>query len=67
MSQSTVLMGAMLAAFVIYLAVNSRFGVYYNVLIGPSASAAPTTGSAPGNALGIDPNSALGKALSGIW
>lgn len=35
----------MLAAFVIYLAVNQRFGVYYNVLIGPSASApaAPST------------------------
>jgi hypothetical protein len=65
-SQSTILIGALIAAFVIYLAVNNRFGVYYNVLIGPS-SAAPAAPSGPGSWLGIDPNSALGKALQGIW
>jgi hypothetical protein len=63
-SQSTVLMGALLAAFVIYLAVNQRFGVYYNVLIGPSATAAP---AAPASVLGLSPNSALGNALQSIW
>jgi hypothetical protein len=67
MSQSTVLIGALIAAFVIYLAVNNRFGVYYNVLIGPSASGGTPAPSGPGSWLGIDPNSALGKALQGIW
>jgi hypothetical protein len=57
-------MGALLAAFVIYLAVNQRFGVYYNVLIGPSATAAP---AAPASVLGLSPNSALGNALQSIW
>ena len=52
-----------MASFVIYLAVNQRFGVYYNILIGPST----TPASAPSSILGLSPNSALGNALKGIW
>lgn len=46
MSQSTVLIGSLLAAFMIYLAVNNRFGVYYNVLIGSAGTPTPATGGA---------------------
>jgi hypothetical protein len=33
-SQSTIVVGALLAAFIIWLAVNNRLGVYYNVVVG---------------------------------
>lgn len=53
-NQSTLIVGALLAGFVIWLAVNNRFGAYYNILVGPGGG---TAGSASPSAPSINPAS----------
>lgn len=51
MPQSGVIVGALLAAFIVYLAIKGRLGVYYNLLIGGAgtqpAGMAPTSTASP--------------------
>ena len=51
LNQSTVIAGGLALAFVIWLAINNRFGVYYAILIGPGASAGAGGGAS------LDPTS----------
>jgi hypothetical protein len=56
MSQSTVLVGVMLGAFVVFLAANNRLSVYWQILLGGGgssggSSATNPTGTAPGTLL----------------
>jgi hypothetical protein len=51
-SQSTILVGSLLGAFVVYLAMNNRLSVYWGILSGsaagagsPSPSTSPATGT----------------------
>ena len=45
LSQATIVAGAILGAFILYLAMNQRFPVYYAVLFGPAGTAAGGGGS----------------------
>jgi hypothetical protein len=57
MSQSTIVVGLMLAAFVLWLAANNRLLTYWNILTGRGGSASTSTAPAtatPGS--GLDPN-----------
>lgn len=56
MSQSTVLIGALLAAFIVYLAMNNRLVTYWQLLTGGGTT---TTTSA------TTPNATAGGILSG--
>ena len=51
MSQSGFIVGALLAAFVLYLAAKGRLSVYTGVLWGGSASGSGTGGGGSGSAL----------------
>lgn len=44
MSQSTILVGALLAAFIVWLAMQGRLSAYWAILSG-SAAGAPSTGA----------------------
>ena len=44
MSQSTILVGVLLAGFIIYLLMNGRLNAYWAILTG-SAAGAPSTGT----------------------
>lgn len=46
MSQSSVMLAALLAGFVVYLAVKQRLGVYWSIMIGGGAAASSTTPAA---------------------
>lgn len=39
-SQSTMVIGALVAAFICYLAINGRLAVYYNIMMGRGAGGA---------------------------
>ena len=48
MDQATIVGGAILAAFVLYLAMNQRFAAYYAVLMGsPTTGGTSTTPATP--------------------
>jgi hypothetical protein len=50
LSQSSVIVAALAAGFVLYLAVKGRLGVYWSLLAGTSVTT-PATGTAPPSAL----------------
>ena len=47
MSQSALMVGALVAGFILYLAIKQRLGAYWSILIGGGASATATTTTAP--------------------
>lgn len=47
LSQGTVVLGALLFGFVLWLAVNQRLGTYWSILIGGGGTAASGGGSQP--------------------
>lgn len=64
MSQSGIIAGALLAAFIFWLAVNNRLQTYTGVLWGPTAAPKPTgnSTSSPGPAIpGIAPGAGAVK------
>jgi hypothetical protein len=67
-NQSTVLIGGVLAMWVLYLAANNRFGAYLQTVwprpVAAQAGAFATGGAtSPGGALGAAASSALGAAF----
>lgn len=53
MSQSAIIVGAVIAMFVLYLAMNNRLNYYWSVLAGsPAGSTAPGAATAPGSPTG---------------
>ena len=67
MSQSTILVGALLAAFVLYLAKGNRLGVYYGVVFGPAAPGGAAPGSATLNPASPSFNPAQVGQNAGTW
>lgn len=49
MNQATLIVGAILTAFIAYVAVKGRLGVYYNIVVG-SAGSSGSSGSSGGTA-----------------
>ena len=70
MSQSSVMLAALLAGFVVYLAVKQRLGVYWSIMIGGGAAASSTTpaatsSTAPSSTAPINPGVTL-NPFSGL-
>lgn len=64
LSQSTILVGALLAAFVVWLAMNGRLNAYWSLLTG---SAAGAQGSASAGSTGVPGSQGLGStSLPGL-
>jgi hypothetical protein len=45
LSQSTILVGSLLGAFVVYLAMNNRLAIYWGILAGSTAAGSAGSGS----------------------
>jgi hypothetical protein len=66
MSQSTVLVGALIGGFAVWLALNQKLGAYWSILIGGGSSAttattpATTTGATTTGAAATPSNTSLG-------
>ena len=74
MSQSSVMLAALLAGFVVYLAIKQRLGVYWSILIGGGSAASSTatsstsSGSIPstqGSILGLGGTASTSTSASG--
>ena len=65
MSQSGFIAGMLLAAFVLWLVINDRLGVYTNVLWGPTAAPKPTGAPIFGVYNAPDPNAKAPKKSTG--
>jgi hypothetical protein len=55
MSQSSILVGALLAAFILYLAINKRLGVYWSLLTGGTGQQAAANAAAVAAAASNNP------------
>lgn len=72
MSQSAVMVGALIGGFVVFLALNQKLGAYWSILIGGSASAAApaTTSATPSTSTGSTTSGSIpttqGSVLGGL-
>lgn len=60
MSQSSIIAGSLLAAFIFWLAVNDRLQAYTAVLWGPTAAPKPGVPGGPNLAPGVAPPGGMG-------
>lgn len=65
-SQSGFVMGALIAGFVLWLALNQRLGTYWNILIGGAGSSAGGAAGGSGTTWIIPPMPSLGFPGMGI-
>lgn len=65
LSQSTILVGALLAAFIVYLAMNGRLNAYWALLTGSAAGATATSSTGSATTGSIAGSTGLSSGLTG--